>query len=120
MTVALVLKKFGPIKLLVIPLQITLFLYPLLFIKILIESVSCFQNGYLIYLAVPLSLASLTFGVVVLGLSKRLHRFLEIPLIISLELNGNSFAILILLGIKLLILLYLFYPRNPFILSFWS
>jgi hypothetical protein len=36
MGVALVLKKFGPIKLLVILLQITLFLYPLLFIKILI------------------------------------------------------------------------------------
>lgn len=119
MAVALLLKNFGPIKPLVILLQIFTYCFPLLFIKLMVETVNCLQKGYLVFLAVPLSLLSLAYGTLSLALSKRLHRLLEIPLILSLEFGGNSNAILIILGLKLVVLLYQFYPRNQFILTFW-
>ncbi len=84
MCVTLLIKKVGLLRPLVLIVQLTTYCYPLLVIKIVLETLVCFKASYLLFLVVPLSLLSLLFGAVVLILSGRLHRYIEIPIIISL------------------------------------
>lgn len=76
MCLVLLLKKIGPVKLLVIFVEIIIYLFPLLAVKILIEMISCIKSNYLPVIAVPLALLSLLFGALILALSGRLHRCL--------------------------------------------
>lgn len=118
MCVVLLLKRVGPIRPLLVLMQVATYCYPLLAIKIVLETVSCIQNSYLPVAAVPLALLSLCFGTLVLALSGRLHRCLEVPVVIALEAGGDQYAIMAILGVRLAVLLYLFYPRSQFLLSF--
>lgn len=120
MCVALLIKKVGLLRPLVLIVQLTTYCYPLLVIKIVLETLVCFKANYLLFLVVPLSLLSLLFGAVVLILSGRLHRYIEIPIIVSLYLQGNEVAILVLLVLRLIVLYYLFRTRRQFMISFYA
>jgi hypothetical protein len=63
---------------------------------------------------------SLLFGGLVLVVTRRLHRYLELPIIAALYLGGNPYAILGLLAARLLLLGYLFCPRSPYMLTLWA
>lgn len=80
--------------------------------------VSCIRNNYIPAVTVPLAFLSILFGTLILALNGRLHRCLQIPVIIVLELEGNQYAVIGLLGVRLLLLLYFFYPRSPYFLGF--
>ena len=82
--IVIIVKKIGQIKILVVVIQTAIFLFPLLFVKIMIETIVVAKSGFFAFIGIPLSLLTIAFGTIILILSNRLHRYLEIPLIILL------------------------------------
>ena len=70
------IKKFGPNKILLPIVQISLFLYPTLWIKLAIELVSALSQGIYLYLVIPLGIINVLFGCVLLMLMGRKARMM--------------------------------------------
>lgn len=84
----------------------------MMMVKVVIEIVEGYQLGNYIYLILPLGLASLTFGAMVLLLTNCIYRCAEIPIIVLLQLNVNSTVIIVLLILRLIGLWIWFYPSS--------
>ncbi len=78
------IKKYGPNKILLPLVQISIFLYPLLSIKIMIELINAFLLNAYLYLSIPFGLITLAFGALLSILSGKSYRMLEYPLILFL------------------------------------
>jgi hypothetical protein len=117
--IALVIKKFGPNKLLVPIVQIAIYIHPLISVKIVIEMINAFSMGTYIYITLPLAVVNLAFGFLVCILSKKTYRMLEYPLILLFELHANIYLILIILVLRLLVVGYLLYPSNRNLLGYF-
>jgi len=99
-------------------LQVAIFIFPLLSVKILIELIRCFSNNMYLYITIPLGLIGLGFGGLISVLTKRLDRYIYIPIVIGIELNLSYYAIMVMLLIRLAILGYLFYSKHLYMLSY--
>lgn len=102
-----VIKRFGPNKLMIPIMQVAVFVYPLVWIKIMIELVSSLAKRQYLYLTLPLGLVNLGFGGIILILQGKSFRLLEFLIVIMLELKANIYAIIIMMIIRLVILTYL-------------
>ena len=89
MLVLFIIKKTGPFKPLVILIQAAAFFFPLISIKMVLEVLEGFKTGEWIFLKVPLGLITMVFGAIILTLTGRLHRLVEIPLVILLFFGAN-------------------------------
>ena len=119
MLVMLIVKKIGPIRPLVIVIQLAVYFYPLLSIKLVLETLSCFKSSTLIFLKLPFGLITISIGMLILYLTKRLHRYIELPIIILLFLEGNQYALMVLLGIRLALYLYIFQSYPEYMITFY-
>jgi hypothetical protein len=117
--IAIIVKRFGPNKILVPVVQIAVFLHPILWIKIMIELVSVLATGQFLYLALPLGAINFAFGGILLMLGNRALRMIEFPLVLLLELHANIYLILIALAIRLAILGYFLHSANRNSLGFY-
>lgn len=106
------MKKFGPNKLLIPIVQISIYIYPLLWIKIMIELISGLRMGQYLYIVLPFGILNLIFGGALLLLEKKAFRMLEFILVLFLELHANIYAIIITLIIRLAIQAYLLYSAQ--------
>lgn len=110
--VILLTKQFGPNKLFLIIIQILNFLYPILSIKIVIAMTNCIIHGKYLYIAIPFGIINLLYGALILYFYSRMHRSIEIPIIIAIQLGLNYYIVMAMLFIRLVILVYLFYPKK--------
>jgi len=76
MVLVYLIKKLNKNKLLKFILQVTIFIFPLLSVKIVIEFIRCLSNNLYLYITIPLGLISLGFGGLICVLTKRLHRYI--------------------------------------------
>ena len=107
-------------RILVIVVQLAIVVLPFLLIKIVLESANCIQEGGVMLVGLLLSALSLTFGGLVLLLIGKIHRYLEIPIILALTFGGNQYVIIAMLGLRLLVLAYLqFRGKISTVLSIW-
>jgi hypothetical protein len=79
-----VIKRFGPNKIIVPVVQVAIYLYPLLWVKVLVSLVEGLRAGLYLYLVIPLGLFNLLFGGLVMTLLSRQLRLLEFPLVLLL------------------------------------
>lgn len=74
MLVTLIIKKIGPNKILRPIVQIGIYVYPLLHIKIAIEFISACGLGKYLFLVVPLGILSFAFGGLLMVISNQSYR----------------------------------------------
>jgi len=73
---ALVIKKIGPNRIILLMVQILVYIYPLIMIKIMVEMISSIKMGQYIYLTLPLGLFSLIFGALLLVIQSKIYRYI--------------------------------------------
>lgn len=76
MIVVYLAKKLNNNKLLKIIVQIANYIFPLLSVKITIEFIHALTNQIYLYICLPMGLLSIAFGVLLLILNKRIHRYI--------------------------------------------
>lgn len=118
MLLVYLMKKLNKNKLIKFILQASIFIFPLLSVKIMVELIHSLSHSLYLYITIPLGLITIAFGGLIFLLNKRLHRYLELPIVIAIEVGLNYYVTMIFLLIRLVILGYLFYPRHQFILSY--
>ncbi len=81
--------------------QVAVFLYPLLWVKVIISLVEALAAGQYLYLVIPLGAVNVVFAVLLLTLTGRQLRLMELPLVLLLELGGNVYFTLGMVGVRL-------------------
>lgn len=99
--------------------QVAIYLYPLLWVKVIISLVEGLRAGQYLYLVIPFGMVNLVFGVLLLTLLGRQLRLLDFPLVFLLELDANIYFILVLLALRLIILGYFLYKDSRYSMGFY-
>lgn len=114
-----VIKRFGPNKIIVPVVQVAVYLYPLLWVKVVISLVEALRAGQYLYLIIPLGVVNMLFGGLVLTLLGRQLRLLELPLVLLLEFGGNVYFTLGVLALRLVILGYFLHKASRYSVEFY-
>jgi hypothetical protein len=115
----LLIKKLGPNKIIVPVVQVAVFLYPLLWVKVLLSLVEALTAGQYLYLVIPLGVVNLVFAALLFTLLGRQLRLMELPLVLLLELAGNVYFTLGVLAVRLAVQGYFLHGGHRHSLGFY-